>query len=121
MSDVKGIGVDLCDIGRMEARLADDRFLNRFFTDAEKGYIRGKGKAAAQSMAGIWAAKEAFLKAVGTGLSLPLQEVGVTHTALGQPVYALSGQAADIVGQGSVFLSISHEGGMAVAFCVWQG
>ena len=72
-------------------------------------------------MAGIWAAKEAFLKAVGTGLSLPLRDVGVTHTALGQPVYALTGQAADIVGEGSVMLSITHEGGMAAAVCLWQG
>ena len=121
MSNVKGMGIDLCDISRMEARLEDDRFLDRFCTDAEKAYIRSKGRAAAQSLAGIWAAKEAFLKAVGTGLSLPLQEVGVTHTALGQPVYALTGQAADIVGEGSVMLSITHEGGMAAAVCLWQG
>lgn len=121
MSNVKGMGIDLCDIRRMEARLKDDRFLDRFCTDAEKAYIRSKGKAAAQSLAGIWAAKEAFLKAMGTGLSLPLQEVGVTHTALGQPVYALTGQAADIVGEGSVLLSITHEGNMAAAVCLWQG
>ena len=66
-------------------------------------------------------AQEAFLKALGTGLSLPLTEVGVTHTALGQPVYALTGRAAEMVGDGSVLLSISHEGNMAMAFCLWQG
>jgi len=120
MSNILGVGIDLCGIARMETLLADDRFLDRFFTDTEKVYIRGKGRAAAASMAGIWAAKEAFLKAAGTGLSIPMKDVGVTHTALGQPVYALTGQASAVVAEGSVLLSITHEDGTAAAVCIWQ-
>ena len=121
MCKILGVGIDLCSVERMQELLGSGRSLHRLFTPEEERYIRSRGAVAAQSMAGIWAAKEAFLKAVGTGLSLPLQEVGVTHTALGQPVYALTGQAAEIIGQGSVMLSITHEGSMAAAVCLWQG
>ncbi|MBR4082180.1 MAG: holo-ACP synthase [Clostridia bacterium] len=121
MCKVLGMGIDLCAIDRMEAHVTDERFLQRFFTETERLYIRSKGRVAAASLAGIFAAKEAFLKAVGTGLSIPLTDVGVTHTALGQPVYALTGRAAEIVGAGSVMLSITHEENMAAAVCIWQG
>ena len=53
----KGLGLDLCGISRMEPLLADGRFLERYFTGAEADYIRSRGAGAAQSMAGIWAAK----------------------------------------------------------------
>lgn len=120
MCKVMGIGLDLCAIDRMQAHVADERFLQRFFTETERLYIRSKGRVAAASLAGIFAAKEAFLKAVGTGLSIPLTDVGVTHTSLGQPVYALTGRAAEIVGTGSVMLSITHEENAAAAVCIWQ-
>ena len=58
-----GIGMDLCDISRMEKLLSDGRFLARFFSAEEQAYIQSKGKSAAQSMAGIYAAKEALAKA----------------------------------------------------------
>lgn len=120
MCKVRGIGLDLCDISRMEENLRDDRFLNRYFTPEEARYIRSRGLSASQSMAGIWAAKEAFLKAIGVGLSLPLQEIEVRHTDLGQPFYHLSGKAADAADGGDVLLSITHEGLMAAAVCIWQ-
>ena len=48
---VKGLGLDICEITRMEKLLDDDRFLVRFFTGEEISYIRGKGRSAAQSAA----------------------------------------------------------------------
>ena len=120
MCKVLGVGIDLCAIDRMEERVSDERFLARFFTPVERAYIRSRGQVAVSSKAGIFAAKEAFMKAVGLGLSVPMADIGVTHTALGQPVYALTGHAAEIVGTGSVMLSITHDGGMAAAVCVWQ-
>lgn len=120
MCKVQGVGIDLCDISRMEKQLADDRFLARYFTPAETAYIRGRGLGASQSMAGIFAAKEAFLKAVGLGLSLPLKDVEVLHTDLGQPRYHLTGKALDAVCGGEALLSITHEGLMAAAVCIWQ-
>lgn len=120
MCKVRGVGIDLCDISRMEQNLRDDRFLSRFFTQEEATYIRGRGLAASQSMAGIFAAKEAFMKAVGMGLSLPMKDIEVCHTALGQPAYRLSGKALDAADGGEVLLSITHEGLMAAAVCIWQ-
>ena len=120
MCKVLGLGLDLCEISRMEALLGDDRFLARCFTEKEAVYIRSKGAGAAQTMAGIWAAKEAVLKAAGTGIACALKEIEIDHDALGAPVCRLTGSAAQLV-QGSCMLSITHEGGMAAAVCMRMG
>ncbi len=118
---VRGLGLDLCEISRMEKMLADERFLNRYFTEEEAGYIRSRGRSAAQTMAGIFAAKEALAKALGTGITFSLKEVGVCHDEAGQPGYSLSGTAAELAGGDRFLLSISHDGGIAVAICVREG
>ena len=120
MSKLLGVGVDMCAVSRMEP-LVDSRFLQRFFTPAEQAYIRGKGKTAAQSMAGLFAAKEAAVKALGCGICFPLTELEVLHSELGQPVLQLSGEALRRARGGQLLLSITHEGGMALALCLWQG
>lgn len=117
MSDIRGIGMDLCEIARMQSLLDNGRSLRRMFTEEEQAYITSKGVSAAQTMAGLFAAKEATLKALGTGLSIPLTDVVITHTDLGQPVAELQGKAAERGGH--IHLSITHEGGMAAAFAVW--
>lgn len=118
MCDIRGLGIDLCQIPRMAELLASGRPLRRMFTEAEEAYIRAKGAAAAQTMAGLFAAKEAVLKALGTGLSIAMTDVVITHTALGQPQATLTGKAADM--GGSVLISITHEGDMAAATAVWM-
>lgn len=117
MCNIRGLGVDLCEIARMQRLLDEDHPLRRMFTEAEQAYIRSKGAAAAQTMAGLFAAKEAVLKALGTGLSIPMTDIVITHTNLGQPVITLAGKAAEMGGH--VMISITHEGGMAAAFAVW--
>ena len=118
---VKGLGLDLCEVCRIEKLITDGRFLERFFTDDEAAYIRGKGKNAAQTAAGIYAAKEALAKALGTGITFSLKEVGVCHDEAGQPGYSLSGTAAELAGGDRFLLSISHDGGIAAAVCVREG
>ncbi|MBR5109927.1 MAG: holo-ACP synthase [Clostridia bacterium] len=116
-----GVGLDVCDISRMEKLVRDGRFLARFFSEAEQEYIRGKGKAAAASMAGLFAAKEAFTKALGVGISADIRGISVMHDAYGAPYYALHGEYADLAEDkriDSFFLSITHDAGVAAAVCV---
>lgn len=118
MCEIRGIGLDLCEVDRMRGQL-DGRLMERCFTAEEAAYIRSRGAQAAQSMAGLWAAKEAVAKALGTGIAFSMQDIEVTHTELGQPAVRLHGKAAEAAQGGSFFLSITHEAGMAAAFAVW--
>ena len=78
---INGIGLDLCGIDRMEALVKDGRFLEKYYTPSERAYIAGRGQMAAASAAGMFAAKEAFLKAAGTGLAgAALNEIEVKYT-----------------------------------------
>ena len=117
MCDIRGLGVDLCEITRMQTMLDENRSLRRMFTETEEACIRSKGASAAQTMAGLFAAKEAVLKALGTGLTLPMTDIVITHTDLGQPIVTLTGRAAELGGH--VMVSITHEAGMAAAFAIW--
>ena len=115
---VKGLGLDLCEIARMKKLIEDDRFLHRFFNEGEIGYIRSRGKNSAQTFAGIFAAKEALCKALGTGLSFELKDISIIHDEAGMPGYSLSGKAEELGAGDSFLLSITHDGGIAAAVCV---
>lgn len=121
MCKVRGLGLDLCEISRMEKEDVRSRLLRRCFTEAERAYIASRGASAAQTMAGVWAAKEAALKALGVGLALPMTDIEVLHTPTGQPYFHMMGKAAELANGGSFLLSITHDGGMAAAVCVWEG
>ena len=116
MCNVRGIGLDLCQVERMQNHL-EGRFLEKYFTEAEAAYIRSRGARAAESLAGLWAAKEAVLKALGTGIAFPLRDVEICHTEAGQPTVQLHGEALNH--GGSFLLSITHENGMAAAVAIW--
>ena len=115
---ISGVGLDVCEITRMEKRLEDTRFLERFFTEAERDYLRGKGRNGAQTLAGMFAAKEAFAKALGTGIAFELREAEILHDGQGKPEYRLHGKATELAGGDRFHLSISHDGNTAAAVCV---
>ena len=120
---MKGLGIDLCGVERIERELKrSDAFLRRFFTDGERAYIASRGQMGAQSAAAMFAAKEAFLKAVGAGIGggIALCEIAVEHLPGGAPVYRMTGAAQARLGElgaERAFLSLTHEAGMA-AVCV---
>ncbi len=116
----KGLGLDVCEISRMEKLLRDDRFLNRYFTPEEIAYIRSRGAGAAASMAGLFAAREALGKALGTGIDFDLREAAVDHDKNGAPFFKLAGRLKERVGGTRLFLSISHDGGIAAAVCLLE-
>lgn len=121
---IRGLGCDLCAISRMEKILSDGRFLNRYFTEDERAYILDHVHSA-QTAAGIFAAKEAFLKAIGTGLGgVALIDIEIGHTALGAPEYILNENmraVLDKIKAQRAFLSISHDGDYAMATAVLEG
>ena len=104
--------------------MKDGRFVKRYFAPEEQAYLTEKNNAAPQSLAGLYAAKEAFLKALGAGLpGAPLADVAVLHTESGQPYYDLRGGAMELLksrGGGRLLLTITHEGGIAAAMAVWE-
>ncbi|NLC31852.1 MAG: holo-ACP synthase [Clostridiales bacterium] len=120
-----GIGLDLCEISRMEQVLKNERFLTRFFTIEEQEYILSRGTGQAATTAACFAAKEALVKAFGTGFEgIATKDVAVLRGSSGKPYYELRGSAklkAEELGVQVIHLSISHDGGIAAAFCVLEG
>ncbi len=94
---IVGLGIDLCDIRRIEKMLADhgDRFPRRCFTEIERAKADGR-MARAATYAKRFAAKEACAKALGTGVGsgVSWREMGVVNDALGRPTLHLTGGAA---------------------------
>ncbi|MBR6187183.1 MAG: holo-ACP synthase [Clostridia bacterium] len=112
----------MCEISRMEKLLENNRFLMRYFSDEEQQYILEKGKTGAQTMAGIFAAKEALIKALGCGITGgELNHITIAHDAYGAPHYSLMGEFARFAEDqrvSSFSLSITHEAGIAAAVCI---
>ena len=118
MSEVKGVGLDLCEIRRVEENVRRPGFVARVFTKQEQAYAMSRGKMAPSSYAAMWAAKEACLKALGCGIVLPMTEVEVLHDPEGRPLYCLHGEAERRLDGGTLSLSLTHEAGIAAAVCI---
>jgi holo-[acyl-carrier protein] synthase len=123
---IAGIGVDIVDVDRIAALLArhGERFLTRVFTDSEKQYAL-KGAHAAERLAGRFAVKEAVMKALGTGKSHGIlwRDVETVRGVMGRPVVRLHGKAVRWMrwrGGDALHVSITHDGGKAVAFVVLE-
>ena len=125
---ILGHGIDLTDTDRI-AHLLDahgERFLSRCFTADERAYGETHVKRRAEVYAARFAAKEAVLKALGTGLAGGIQwtEVEVVRSPAGKPEVKLHGKAAqvaDSVGITSWSLSLTHVRGMAAASAIASG
>ena len=122
---IVGIGTDICRIERFEDEEKRNALAARFFTEGERAYVEARGKGAAASAAAVFAAKEACAKALGTGFSgFGPSEIEVVHWENGKPGYKLTGEANALArkrGVDRMHLSLSHDGGMAVAFAVLEG
>jgi holo-[acyl-carrier protein] synthase len=125
MSDsINAIGVDICDIRRIETIISryQQRILQRLYTSNEISYCSGI-KPKFESYAVRFAAKEAFLKALGTGLRNGLQwkDIEVINDPLGKPYFRFYNKALELVGKNQVLLSLSHTAENAVAFVIIKG
>lgn len=118
---IAGIGVDLCEVERMEAAIArhGERLLARLYTPAERRYCESKPNRM-ERFAGRFAAKEAAMKAIGTGWSRGVgwRDFEVTRVMGGRPVIVFHGAArriADEMGVTRALVSITHVRSMALA------
>lgn len=122
-----GLGIDIVEVFRIGETIArTPRFLERVYTAREREYCESKGKAAAQSFAARFAAKEAFLKALRTGWrgNLAWHEIEVVVDDGGVPRIRVTGEAARILsetGADRVHLSISHTSEHAIAEVILEG
>ena len=120
-----GIGCDLADVERIEKAIARKGFKERVFTPDEIAYCTGSRGDRAQSYAARFAAKEAFLKAIGTGLrgSGQLTEISVTNDDLGKPELHVTGYYASFLenmGVKTIHLTLSHTATTAMAVVVLE-
>ncbi|MDL2324804.1 holo-ACP synthase [Ruminococcaceae bacterium OttesenSCG-928-A16] len=119
-----GIGVDCTQIERIEKSMQKPQFVQRVFAKEEQQLLASLGaKHAAETAAGCFAAKEAFLKAAGVGLGgFALTDIAVLRQQSGKPYYQLSGTAAAYCRQNKIMpmVSLTHEGGLAIAFAVFE-
>lgn len=117
---VIGVGVDLVDVARFERAMSrTPRLRARLFADDE---MSRAGKALPlRSLAGRFAAKEAFIKALGQSGDIGWHDMPVVSDEHGNPAFSLRGRAADAAGRlgvARVHLTMSHDAGMAIAFVV---
>ncbi len=117
---IVGTGCDLVPVERLNAACQrTPRLVERLFTAAEVQYASGSEGLIWDRLAGLFAAKEATLKALGTGMrGGAFRDIEVVHSDLGQPTLELHGTAAATawrMGVGRWHVSISHAGGFAMA------
>ena len=119
--DILGLGVDICEIARMERAISrHSTFRDRVFTPEEIAYCDSKARPA-ESYAGRFAAREATIKALGGYRGRRWQDVSVTRHPSGAPSIRLDGNAkrrADALGVTDVLISFTHERTSAVAFAI---
>ncbi|MFW6346790.1 MAG: holo-ACP synthase [Halomonas sp.] len=124
---ILGIGTDIARVARFERAMQrhGGRFALRLLGELERERLRDHSAPAA-FLAKRFAAKEAFVKALGTGLRRGMRwtEIQVVNDALGRPSLVLAGRAHELAmttGVRAIHLSISDEEALAVAFVVLEG
>ncbi|HXC31863.1 MAG TPA: holo-ACP synthase [Verrucomicrobiae bacterium] len=123
---IVGLGVDITEVDRMEAAIArrGRALLERLFTPAEIRYCE-KHRNRAERFAGRFAAKEAAMKALGTGWARGVRwvDIEVVREPSGKPTLKLSGATraiADQLGVKNIVVTITHDGNTALAQVIFE-
>jgi holo-[acyl-carrier protein] synthase len=124
---IVGMGVDMEEISRLREAIARHgrAFLERVFTPAEIAYCE-RHRDSAERFAGRFAAKEAAMKALGTGWSRGVRwvDLEVVRQRGGRPTLSLKGEAkkiADALGVKNIAISITHTSEQAIAQVIFEG
>lgn len=120
---ILGVGNDIIEIERIRASIErfGERFLNRLFTANEQKYCLAH-KDPAKNFAGRFAAKEAFVKALGTGFRKGVSwlDIEILNDAYGKPCITLSEPLKELTHPSQFSLSISHCRDYATAVIIWS-
>ena len=124
---IVGTGIDLCEIARIQRAVESphgERLVERVFTAREIAYARKKASPY-ERFAARFAAKEAGMKALGTGWrnGITWHDLEVTNLASGRPTLTLHGQAAEIARAlkvRNIALSITHTAEQAMAMVIFE-
>ena len=120
---IVGLGIDVCSIERMRRALErhGDRFFSRICSENERSDLSGRDMPTA--LAGRFAVKEAFAKALDGAKGVGWHEVEVRRAASGRPILELKGNAMAMVesfGADTWHVSITHDAGVAVAVVILE-
>ena len=119
---IYGIGTDIIEVERIKNAIEKygDRFLNRIFTDNEIKYCEDYKDKKFLYYAARFAVKEAFSKAIGTGLTqgFKFTEISIVNEKSGKPIVILDGAMKEKYSHYKIDVSISHTETNAVAFIV---
>ena len=116
---IKGIGTDIVEIERIKEAVKDlgERFLSRIYTQKERAYCERRGKLKFPELAVRFAAKEAYAKALGTGMrGIHWRDIEVVNNKEGKPHIARNGKILP-----KVHLSLSHSRDSAHAVVIIEG
>ena len=123
---IVGLGVDITEVDRIEAAIMrhGEAFIKRLYTPGEKEYCE-RFRNRYERYAARFAAKEAAMKALGTGWShgIRWRDIEVTREASGEPTLRLEGVAgefAERLGVRHISLSITHSGNLALAQVIFE-
>ena len=124
---IVGHGIDIMSTRRIAGAIDrfGERFLHRVYTEGERGRAERRGVLAVQTYTAYWAAKEAAMKALGTGNRKGVRfiDIEVDHEDSGKPVLHLSGEArlfAERLGVNNVVVSMSHLDDLAAASVIFE-
>jgi len=124
---IVGIGVDMAEVPRIRAAVEHPRtgarFRARVFTPAEQAYCERRGRGSHESYAARFAAKEATMKAIGTGWGRGVGwlDVEVIRTLEDRPAVVLHGGAAArarALGVAHLHLTLAHTADLAIAYVI---
>ena len=122
MSEVMGLGTDILEIDRIRKSISEhgDKFLNRLFTESERLYC-DRHQDSVPHYAARFAAKEAVVKALGTGFGKEIswKDIEIIKDAMGKPRVQVSPKLQLALSSPTILISLSHEKHYVTATALW--